>query len=371
MVFLAGPRQVGKTTFAKQIMSRFDFAQYFLWDKADHRKAIMRAQWPVESSLIVLDELHKYRKWKGWLKGEFDLHREKYQFLVTGSARMDVYRKGGDSLQGRYHHYRMHPFTLNEIQGFEPQIQPGKELIFRDSRKTGDLSAFMEFGGFPEPLFAASARSHRRWQKERFERFFREDIRDLENVRELSQLQLLADLLPEKVGNPLSLNSLREDLEVSHRAVTNWVQIFERLYFVFRVPPFHVKKLNTFKKETKAYLYDWTQVVDRGKRYENLIASHLLKFCNFLDDRDGYNVQLYYLRDPEKREVDFLITYQNKPWFAVEAKVTDEKIAPSLRYFQRRLSVPYCFQVVLGTKRDFMQDEIRVIPAEKFLTAFV
>lgn len=372
MVFLAGPRQVGKTTLAKQILSEVDRSEYYLWDNREDRQNMLAARWPAEETYLVLDELHKYRKWKNWLKGEYDKHKDNLRILVTGSARMDIYRRGSDSLQGRYHHYRLHPFSINELSNKTTAIKPFSGIEFAPSRNLdNDFELLFTYSGFPEPLIAANSRTHRRWQKERMERFFREDIRDLENIRDLSLMQILTDILPERSSSILSLNSLREDLEVSHRAVTHWIDILDRLYFLFRVKPYTAKTIRGLKKETKVYMWDWTLVHDEGRRFENMVASHLLKFCHFIEDTEGYKIELLYLRDVNKREVDFLVTVDKKPWFAVECKVSDEKISPHLKYFGTRLKIPHLFQVVKESNRDFKMDEIRVIPAKKFLSGFV
>ena len=372
MVFVVGPRQVGKTTLAQQMLRNSGPGVYLSWDNREDRREIRAARWPGRPALVVLDELHKWRGWKGWLKGEYDKHRERIQFLVTGSARLDVYRRGGDSLQGRYHHYRLHPFSHNEArESAAPRAPaPGSDLsVQAGSQET--VSALMQFGGFPEPFLAQSERTHRRWQKERLERFFREDVRDLEIIRDLSSLQLLADLLPERVGSPLSLNSLREDLEVSHRALTHWIEILERLYYVVRVRPFESGKVRSLRRMPKAYLWDWSQIRETGPRFENLIALHLLKLCHFLQDREGFNVDLHYLRDRDGREVDFLITADRRPWLAVEAKVGGTRIDPSLAYFRDRLRIPWVYQVVLDGTQDFVEDRIRCLPAASFLSALL
>jgi uncharacterized protein len=373
MVFLAGPRQVGKTTLAQQILGSYEAGLYLNWDNREDRQEIRAARWPGGQALLILDELHKWRGWKRWIKGEYDKHRRELRFLVTGSARLDVYRRGGDSLQGRYHHYRLHPFSCRELSGTNrsPIAVPGEELEIpsRGSRET--INALMRFGGFPEPIIAQSPRTLRRWQKERLERFFREDVRDLELVRDLSSLQILADLLPERVASPLSLNALREDLEVSHRAVTNWIEILERLYFAFRIRPYASSQVRSLRKMPKAYLWDGSLVPEPGPRFENLVALHLLKLCHFLEDRDGYRVELHYLRDRTGKEVDFLITSDGKPWFAVEVKLSQTKIDPSLRYFQEKLNIPWAYQVVFDGKRDFVQDNVRCLPAHRFLAALI
>ena len=372
MVFVAGPRQVGKTTLAQEILATAERGMYLNWDNRDDRRTIRAARWPGGPSLVVLDELHKWRDWKGWLKGEYDKHRRTTRFLVTGSARLDVYRRGGDSLQGRYHHYRLHPFSLREARGdhISDLVVPGKELSIRTG-STDTLTSLMEYGGFPEPFLAHSARTYRRWQRERLERFFREEVRDLETVRDLSSMQLLADLLPERVASPLSLNALREDIEASHRALTHWMDIFERLYYVVRIRPFEVRRVRGLRKMPKAYLWDWSQVPTRGPRFENLVALHLLKLCHFLQDRDGFNVELSYLRDRTGREVDFLITADRRPWMAVEAKVGDTAIDPALKYFRERLKIPFVYQIVLEGTRDFIEGGVRCLPAADFLTALI
>jgi len=368
MVFIAGPRQVGKTTLARSILATERSGAYFSWDRREDRRIVLSGALPPPPSLVVLDEFHKYRSWKRWLKGEWDAHGGEYRFLVTGSARLDVYRRGGDSLQGRYHHYRLHPFTAGEASGRLVAPAPSAPLALDRAVSKDLVGDLLRYGGFPEPLFAGNARAHRRWRKERLDRFFREDVRDLETVRDLSSMELLADLLPSRVGSPLSLDSIRGDLDVSHRAVSRWMQILERLYFAHRVPPFETTRVRALKKQPKAYLWDWSLVPEPGARFENLIAAHLLRLCHYLEDVDGFAVSLHYLRDASKREVDFLVTFDRKPWFAVEARLGGSDVSPHLRYFGSRLRIPHLYQVVLEG-RDFVHEGVRVVPAAKFLAA--
>lgn len=370
MVLLAGPRQVGKTTLTRAVLDKRARGVYLNWDQRDDRRDIRAARWPVEPALVVLDELHKWRGWKRWLKGEYDAHHPRTQFLVTGSARLDVYRRGGDSLQGRYHHYRLHPFSVGEVshRGAAITIEPGGELAL--ARVPADsVRALLAYGGFPEPFLAQSARTHRRWQIDRLDRFFREDVRDLEALRDLSSIQLLASLIPERVGSPLSLNALREDLEVSHRGITHWMEVLERLYHVVRIRPFESSKVRSLRKMPKAYLWDWSQVAAPGPRLENMVAMHLLKLCHFLRDHDGHDVELCYLRDRAGREVDFLVTLKGRPWMAVEVKMSQTAVDPSLVYFRDRLKIPYAYQVVLEARRDMVDRGVRVVPAHAFLGA--
>jgi len=374
MVFVAGPRQVGKTSLAKQILKDARQGLYLSWDNWDDRKTIRQAHWPAGEALLVLDELHKYRQWKRWIKGEYDKHHQRLQFLVTGSARLDIYRRGGDSLQGRYHHYRLHPLSYAELEGGSASKLPvpGGPLPIPTQGSRETIQSLMKFGGFPEPLLAQSEHALRRWQKERMDRFFREDVRDLEAIRDLSSMQLLSDMLTERVASLLSLNAIREDLEVSHRAVSHWMDILERLYYTFRLRPYTRRSLKGLKKMPKAYLWDSSLVPDPGARFENLLALHLLKLCHFLEDNHGFRMELCYLRDQGGRnEVDFLVTCQGEPWFMVEAKKGDQQIVRSLRYFQSRLKIPLAFQVVLNGSRDYLKDGVRCLPAEKFLGALI
>jgi hypothetical protein len=373
MVFIGGPRQVGKTTFAKEIIgSLYNHSSYYNWDYRPNRREIINSVWPAEADLIILDEVHKYNKWKRLVKGLYDTQKEKFKIIVTGSARLDVFRRGGDSLQGRYHYYRLHPFSLAELLRIENQIKPGTALSFTEKAEASSLTKdLLHWGGFPEPLLAKDETILRRWQNERTERLFREDIRDTTAVRELGSMELLAGILPEKAAGQLSINSLREDLEVSHRAVSNWINLLERFYYHFRIYPFTSRKIRSLKKEAKLYLWDWSEIKDESRRFENLIASHLLKFVHYLHDSEGYNLELQYLRDVEGREVDFLITFNQKPWLAIEVKTQETSISKNLKYFGDRLNIPYLFQVILTPNLDKQIGNARLISADKFLTGLV
>jgi uncharacterized protein len=368
MVFLGGPRQVGKTSLARRLMADEASAVYLTWDRAEDRRRIRNPEWPAASSLVVLDELHKFRGWKRWIKGEFDRHRELHRFLVTGRARMDAFRRGGDSLQGRYHHYRLHPFSYREAEGLPLNIiAPGGALEFPARARTEVVDDLMRLGGFPEPWLSGSERTLRRWHKERMERFFREDVRDLEAVRDLSAIETLAELIAARVSAPLSLNALREDLEVSHGALKHWLDVLDRLYHLFLVRPFAHRAVRSLRKMPKAYLRDHALLTSEASRFENLVASHLLKMCHTLEDCEGHSVELAYLRDRDGREVDFLVLNAGKPWLAVEAKLSDEAVDPSLRYFRDRLKIPFSVQVVRNGRKDVVKDGIRVMPAATFL----
>ncbi|MBI2339927.1 MAG: ATP-binding protein [Deltaproteobacteria bacterium] len=371
MVFLGGPRQVGKTTLAVDIIGPHFASRAFNWDKLSERKAALKGEWPGDCNLIILDEFHKSKKWRSWIKGEYDTQKSRLRFMLTGSARMNVYRKGGDSLQGRYHYFRLHPFSVAEILSLKPPGIPFQPLQFAEKGNWDDLEALFQFGGFPDPFLRQNGRHWRRWGQERLERFFREDVRDLTQIQDMANLNLLADLLPERVGSVLSINSLAEDLQVNFRTVARWLDIFEELFYCFRIPPYRSRKIASVKKEKKLYLWDWSQVKDEGARWENLVASHLLKFCHYLADVEGYRAELYYLRDVTKRETDFLVTMDQRPWFAVEVKKSAEPPSPALFYFKERLAVPFSYQVAARTDKNCLNKGIHLLPASLFLTALV
>jgi uncharacterized protein len=372
MVFVGGARQVGKTTFAVDLLGkRFRSPAYFNWDNRADRRAIMGSRWPGDAELIILDEIHKFRGWKTLLKGEYDKLKHTYRFLVTGSARLDIVRRGGDSLQGRYHYYRLHPFSLAEIVGSKNVPVPFKEIEISRPASSPELDALMDFGGFPEPLFKQSGRFLRRWHNEKIERMFRDDIVSVEQVRDLGRMKLLSDMLPERVGSLFSTNAAREDLEASFRAVSNWLVVLESFYYHFRIQPYVHRWIRSIKKEPKLYLWDWSEVPDPAARFENMIAGHLLKLCHLLHDRDGLKAELFFLRDVDKKEVDFLVTVDRKPWFTVEAKLSEDNIAPSLLYFRDKLEVPFAYQVLRKSGVHILKNDVRLISADRFLGGLV
>jgi predicted AAA+ superfamily ATPase len=353
MVFVGGPRQVGKTTLALDILAGDEeHPAYFNWDYAEDKRDLLAGRLPSKEPLIVLDEIHKFKQWRNFIKGLYDKKKSRVSFLITGSARLDYYRKGGDSLQGRYHYYRLHPFYLYEIN---------------TAPTRADLDKLMRFGGFPEPFLAQSERESKRWQRERLASVIREDLIGLEQVREISQLELLAALLQDKVASLLSVNSLREDLSASHEAVERWITIFENLYYCFRLRPFASSRIKALKKDKKLYLWDWSLCSNEGARFENLVAANLLKYCHYLEDTTGDAMELCYLRDKNKREVDFVVLRDNKPLFAVECKTGEREIGRHLVYFAERTQIPQFFQVHRGMK-DYEMTEYRtrVLPFRAF-----
>jgi hypothetical protein len=210
------------------------------------------------------------------------------------------------------------------------------------------LSDLMEYGPFPGPLFAQDARQTKLWRKERIERVIREDLRDLTRTLELSQIEMLASLLPERVGSPLSMASLAAILEVSPRTVKRWVASLRELYYLFDLRPFVGSITRSLRKEPKIYLWDPSEVPDRAARFENLVAGHLLKTCHTWTDTGEGTYELHYLRDKERREIDFLITREGVPWLPVEAKLGDPTPSPNWQKFLRQLPCSWGVQVCLA-----------------------
>ncbi|OGW78025.1 MAG: hypothetical protein A3I73_06060 [Omnitrophica bacterium RIFCSPLOWO2_02_FULL_45_16] len=372
MVFISGPRQVGKTTLAKELGRKHfpDSCSYLNWDNRRDRKAILSGEFEAGNRLVIFDEIHKYKNWKNYLKGEYDKYRDKFSIVVTGSARLDLYRRGGDSLLGRYHAYRLHPLSVAELAGNDKSITPHKELIFSGARKE-EFKKLFSYGGFPEVCLKHDVRLLRRWHNERTDLLIREDIRDIEAIRDISALQVLVDVLPDKVGSLFSINSLKEDLQVTHKTVASWVDVLEKFYYHYRIYPFQSSRIKSLRKEPKLYLWDWSEIEDEDIRLENLIASHLLKLCHFLHDVEGYDAKLYYIRDKEQREVDFLVCIEKKPWFCVEVKASFRELPVSLKYFSTHLKIPFSYLVIGEEGIDYLKDSIRIISASKFLGTLV
>jgi len=371
MVFVAGPRQVGKTYLAQYLGKKyFKPYTYFNWDYQPDRKKIISFQLPSDMKLLIFDELHKYKNWKNYIKGIFDKHKTDFKILLTGSARLDIYKKSGDSLMGRYHQYTLHPFSLAEIAKTKTSNQPWQKLEFAKNDKTvGIIEDLIKYGPFPEPFLKQNEIHWRRWQSEKTDRLIKEEIRDLTVIKDLSALQILVELIPDKVGSLLSINNLREDLEVAHKTLVNYLRILELFYFHFRIYPYSKNNVRSLKKMAKLYLWDWSVIKDDGAKFENLIASHLFKYAHFLQNSQGLKTKIGYLRDNEGREVDFIFTVDDKPWFAVEVKINEEK--SYLDYFKKKLDIPFIYQVIRKSKIDHFNDGIRIISADKFLTAFV
>jgi uncharacterized protein len=353
MVFVAGARQVGKTTLALGLPGARE--GYLNWDVAEHRERILRRELP-DTRLWVFDEIHKYRQWRNYLKGLYDARTKQQRFLVTGSARLDLYRFGGDSLQGRYHLLRLHPFSAAELKLASQQ----------------DLQDLLKLGGFPEPWLSGSEIAARRWSREYRTRLIREDIASLERIQDLGQLELLMLRLPDLVGSPLSVNALREDLQISHKTASSWLGALERLYAIFRLAPLGAPRIRAVKKEQKHYHVDWAHVPDDAARFENLVASHLLKWVHYRQDTEGLDFELKYFRDTDGREVDFVVVDGRRPVLLVECKWSDADPDRSLRYLKSKFPAAEAWQLsATGMKEYVTPEHIRVAPALKLLRRLV
>lgn len=372
MVFIGGPRQVGKITMAGLVAQKnYTFSQYLNWDERNDRRTILEGDFDAKSKLIIFDEIHKYKQWKNTLKGIFDKYKNRFSILVTGSARLDIYRKGGDSLLGRYYHYRLHPFSVAELNATTKNFKPFRELKIEKISAKKSFENLFKFGGFPEPFLKQEEIFLRRWHNQRLDRLIKEDIRDATLVRDISTLQILSDLLPSKVGALLSINSLKEDLQVTHKTVSLWMDVLERFYYHFRIYPFASNVIKSLKKEPKLYLWDWSELKNESAKFENIIASHLLKFVHYLYDVKGYKAELNYLRDTEGREVDFIVSIDKKPWFIVEAKLSDKKPSRNLEYFTKRLKIPFSYQVIMTPDIDIIKNAGRIVSADLFLNSLI
>ncbi len=348
MVFIGGPRQVGKTTLVRQILDQhYPEGRYFNWDYDEDRKALLKERWKVDTPLLIFDELHKYPRWKSWVKGLYDTRPDGRSFLVTGSARLDVYKKGGDSLMGRYHYWRLHPFSLDEY----PADVPPETALER----------LLTIGGFPEVFVSGDERDARRWRRERLDRVIREDIRDLESIRNITQMELMTSLLRERVGGPAVASNLAEDIQVSPKTIQAWLVALERMYVVFRVLPFSRNLSRAILKTPKFYFFDTGDVLgDKGARFENMVASALLKRLHYYEDRDGFRYELRYIRDKEGREVDFVILKDGAVLELIEAKYADSEPSRSLRYYTERMQPVRSTQIVKELSAPFDVHGIRV-----------
>lgn len=351
MVFLAGPRQCGKTTLAKGILEHAKKIKlgglYLNWDRLQDQKKILSEDWALEDRLLIFDEIHKYPKWKNLIKGYYDTFKDEHQILVTGSARLDVYKRGGDSLLGRYHHWRLHPFDLNERPNKISKEEAFKRLI--------------TVGGFPEPFLDNDLREAKRWREERYNRIIKDDIRDLENIKNTQTMGLLLTLLRQRVGGLIVVSNLATDLQVSPITVLKWIEIFEKMYLLFIVRPYTKNLPRALSKPFKVYFFDNADVVgDEGARFENLVASHLIKQCHFHEDYTGEKRQLWFLRDKEQHEVDFLLTNEDKIIDIIETKWSDQKASPSLLYFAEKLKVESATQIVGDLKKDSTKNKFKL-----------
>ncbi|MFZ2653778.1 MAG: AAA family ATPase [Victivallales bacterium] len=345
MRFITGPRQSGKTTLAKQFLSSTGCEKlYYNWDNRKIRDSYLADNHFFSSDIynvnlignkhwICMDEIHKYPKWKNLLKDFFDSFGDDHGFIVTGSAKLDMIRKSGDSLAGRYFSFRLNPIVLSELlNSRSTSTDKMKALDFIGQKLASvkyheeEMSALLKFSGFPEPLLAGNERFFNKWRSDYFERILKEDLRDLADVEELENLAKVMYLLPERIASPLSINSIANDVKCAFATASNYIKALELGYLIFRIPPYNRKIARAIKKETKAYFYDWTRIPDPAKRFENYIAVELKGLLDSWSDSGHGNFSLNFIRDRDGRETDFLILDDDKPWLMIEAKYSRSEI---------------------------------------------
>jgi len=385
MLFLMGPRQVGKTTTSRTVGEGRERSSYLNWDNLDHQRTILDgpailadrldlATLREEKPLLILEEIHKYPRWRTLLKGFFDTYAADADTLVTGSARLTVFNVGGDSLMGRYFSYRMHPLSVAELASPRIGDLPGERT---PARLDDDLFETLDrFGGFPEPLARGSDRFARRWRRLRHQQLFREDLRDLTRIQEVAKVQTLAQLVVQRVGQLTSYTSLANQVDATIGSVRRWLETLESLYFCFALRPWYRNVARSLRKEPKLYLWDWSSIEDPGTRFENLVACALWKAVHLWTDHGHGDFGLHFLRDKEKREVDFLVSRDGEPWLLVEAKTTDRgRLSKSLLHHRDQLGAPIALQVARDLPyldRDcFTLDRPQIVPARTFLSQLV
>ena len=381
MAFLEGPRQVGKTTIAKHIQSKYKESIYLNFDSIKDRKLIMSDQSFIEKifsttvlrdekPLVIFDEIHKRPDWKNYIKGFFDLYKDFFNIIVTGSARLDVYQLGGDSLMGRYFQYHIHPLTIAELTNTKTNIV----TEFRNPQVTPEenFSNLYKYGGFPDLYLNHSDQFSSLWQEIRFKQLFHEDIRSQTNLREIYLLEMLATLIKEQSSQLLNYSNLAKKVGVTVQTVSRWIKILDRFYFCFTLKPWHKNISRSLIKEPKIYLWDWSVIQDEGAKIENFVALHLLKFVDFFNEQGLGRYDLFYLRNLEKQEVDFLITKDQQPYLMIESKASDKNISKSLLNFSEQLKPKYSFQTVFNMnyieKDIFQLDKPMVIPLKTLLS---
>ena len=378
MAFVSGPRQVGKTTTCR---ARADST--LNWDDLDHRELVLAGPRRVVEALeldrlsetppvVLFDELHKFARWKSFLKGFFDNYGGRMKILVTGSSRLDVYRRGGDSLMGRYFLYRMHPFSVAEVALRDRAEPPG---LLGPPREIGDgdFEALWKHGGFPEPYLRRDIRFTRRWRTLRFAQLVREEVRDLTRIQQLDQLEVLVRVLSDRSGQQIVYDNLAKQIRVAADSVRRWIATLVDLHLGFLVRPWFRNLSRSLRKEPKWYLRDWSGVGDAGQRAETFVACHLAKAVDGWNDLGLGDFELAYVRDKEKREVDLLVVRDGDPWILAEVKHGGDSLSPHLRYYQDRLGAPFAFQVSVAADyvdRSCFEDPGRplIVPARTLLS---
>lgn len=384
MIFICGARQVGKTTLAKMLVEHE--RNYLNWDNIKHREIILGNLFEYIDdeilpnnllsgrALLILDEIHKYSDWKNYLKGLYDQYKGRVIFIITGSARLDIYHKGGDSLMGRYFLYHIYQLTIGELLGhnYKP-MQQFWAPNFTPKDASNDLwHRLFTFGGYPEPFVKNDTMFYSMWQSTRQKQLFTEEIRDYARIYDVDQFELMGALIADLAGSQLNYSNLAKKIQKPEATVRSWVHVLQNTYYFFSIPPWSNNVARSILKMPKVYLYDWSNIVDHGNKVENFVAVHLLKSVSYWNNIGLGEFGLFYLRDKEQHEVDFLIVNNNQPWMLIEVKSHNTKLSDNLVYFQKQLQAKYAFQLVFDG--DFINSNIfelhdtKIIPAKTVLS---
>lgn len=378
MALISGPRQVGKTTTCRNRS-----VAYLNWDNTQNREILLAGpegladhlglgQLRQQPLVALFDELHKFPRWKQLLKGFFDTYADEVRIIVTGSSRLDTYRRVGDSLMGRYFLYHMHPFSVAETITTE---LPDLKSMVRAPRCPDEaaFAALWQHGGYPEPFLRRDPRFSRRWQTLRNQQLLREEVRDLTQIQQLDQLEMLVSFLAVRSGQQIVYSNLARDIQVSVDTIKRWCETLCSLHYGFLLKPWFTNVSRSLRKEPKWFLRDWAEIEDPGSRAETFIACHLLKAVDGWNDLGLGRFHLGYLRDKAKRAVDFVVIRDGKPWFLAEVKAGKTGLSGALKYFQEQTKAPFAFQVVI--EADYVEADCfakprgpLAVPARTFLS---
>jgi len=356
IILLIGPRQVGKTTFSKNLITSYDYLNF---DSAKDKLKIVKQQWDRNKKLVIFDEVHKMRHWKKWIKGVYDTEGLTPNILVTGSARMDTVRKMGDSLAGRHFTYHLMPLDLKELNHQNLDIKETFERL-------------LKLSGFPEPFFENSRRFHLNWQKSHMDLILRQDLVSYENIRDITSIEILVEMLKERVASPLSYSSIANDLQRDTKTIQKWMQYLENLFVVFKIRPYSKNIARSVLKEPKYYFFDYTRIENNeGALIENFVAVSLLKEIYFLNEVLGIDSELFYLKKKGSKEIDFFIRRKGLSPVMIEVKTSEDDVSSSFKMFESHFESPIRIQLVKNLDKDYSNSNgIQILNLAKYLTYF-